>query len=235
MAYRMLKAGIEILVRRTKNPSFKFDNDLTMRMMLTLIGDQLMYRLRALKLILRGRLTRNLQLGMGVRLKNLHNIKLGAGVKLSDYVLLDGLGVGRLSLGDGCSIGSYSRLIVSTSYSNLGHGINFGANVAIGEFSYIGGAGGVSIGKDTIVGQYLSIHPENHVTESKQTAIRFQGVTRRGVEVGNNVWIGSKVTILDGVSVGNGCVVCAGAVLTAGEYPAGSVIAGVPAKVMRQR
>ena len=235
MLFRTVKAGVEILVRRTKNPNFKFDTDLTMRMMLTLIGDQLMYRLRALKLILRGRLTRNLQLGMGVRLKHLHNIKLGAGVKLSDYVLLDGLGVGRLSLGDGCSIGSYSRLIVSTSYSNLGQGITFGANVAIGEFSYIGGAGGVSIGLDTIVGQYLSIHPENHIFTSAEIPIRFQGVTRQGVKIGENVWIGSKVTILDGVTVGDGSIICAGAVLTAGVYPPRVVIGGCPAKVIRSR
>lgn len=235
MAYRMLKAGIEILIRRTKNPSFKFDNELSMQMIMTLIGDQLMCRFRSLKLILRGRVARNLQLGAGVRLKNLHNIKFGAGVKLSDYVLLDGLGVGRISLSDGCSIGSYSRLIISTSYSNLGQGINFGPNIAIGEFSYIGGAGGVSIGQDTIVGQYFSIHPENHNTGSLDIPIRHQGVSRLGVTIGENVWIGAKVTVTDGVCIGNGSIIVAGSVVLKGDYPANSVIGGSPARIINSR
>ena len=170
-----------------------------------------------------------------MRLKNLHNIKLGAGVKLSDYVLLDGLGVGKLSLGDGCSIGSYSRLIISTSYSNLGQGITFGSNVTIGEFSYIGGAGGVSIGKDTIVGQYFSIHPENHNASSLDIPIRQQGVSRLGVTIGENVWIGAKVTITDGVCIGSGSIIVAGSVVLKGDYSANSVIGGSPARIINSR
>ena len=235
MRNRVLINSIERIVRRSKNPDFRFDPNLPASMLLSLIANQCASRLRAFKLILRGRLIKGLQLGVQVRFRNLKNIRFGAGIKLSDYVFLDGMGVGTITLGDGCSIGSYSRVIISTSYSNLGKFITFGANVAIGEFSYIGGAGGVSIGRDTIVGQYLSIHPENHIFTSAEIPIRFQGVTRQGVKIGENVWIGSKVTILDGVNVGDGSIICAGAVLTAGVYPPRVVIGGCPAKVIRSR
>lgn len=90
-------------------------------------------------------------------------------------------------------------------------GIRIGKNVGIGEFSHIGGAGGVSIGDDTIIGSYFSVHPEEHIYADPQRLIREQGVTHKGIEIGSGCWIGAKVTILDGAKIGNGCVVAAGA------------------------
>jgi len=235
MINRFVIFSIELIIRKTKNPKFRFDSGITLAMIISLISNQFTSRLRALKLILRGRLFIGLQMGSGVKLKNLAKVRLGSGIRLGEGVLLDGLGLGELCLGDNSSIGAYSRLIVSTTYSNLGKYISVGSNVAIGEFSYIGGAGGVDIGKDTIAGQYLSIHPENHRFECKDTLIRSQGVARKGVEIGENVWIGSKVTILDGVKVGAGSIICAGAVVTEGNYPPEVLIGGCPAKVIRER
>ena len=235
MRNRVLIKSIERIVRRAKNPNFRFDPNLPTSMLLSLIASQCASRLRAFKLILRGRLIKGLQLGVRVKLKNFSHIELGAGIKLADAVVLDGLGSGKLSLDDNCSIGAYSRLVISTSYSDLGKFIRLGKNVGLGEFCYIGGAGGVSIGSDCIIGQYFSIHPENHNFDSMDIPIREQGVTRLGVMVGDNVWIGSKVTMLDGVKIGDGCVIAAGSLLLKGEYPEGTIIGGVPAKVIRLR
>ena len=235
MGNRVLIKSIERIVRRAKNPNFRFDPNLPTSMLLSLIASQCASRLRAFKLILRGRLIKGLQLGVRVQLKNFSQIELGAGIKLADAVVLDGLGSGTLSLDDNCSIGAYSRLVISTSYSDLGKFIKLGKNVGLGEFSYIGGAGGVSIGSDCIIGQYLSIHPENHNFDSLDMPIRHQGVTRLGVTIGENVWIGAKVTITDGVRIGNGSIIAAGAVISKGTYPENSIIGGVPARVIRSR
>ena len=53
------------------------------------------------------------------------------------------------------------------------------------------------------------------------------------VSIGNDVWLGANVTILKGARIGDGCVVATGSVVTAGEYPPRSVIAGVPARVVK--
>lgn len=53
------------------------------------------------------------------------------------------------------------------------------------------------------------------------------------IVIGDDVWIGANAVILKGASIGNGCVIGANAVITRGEYPAGSVLAGNPAKVVR--
>ena len=146
MRNQLLTKSVEKIVRRAKNPKFRFDSKLTTSMLFSLIANQCVSRLRAFKLIFRGRLVKGLQLGTRVELKNLSRIELGSGIKLANGVVLDGLGSGKLSLDDNCSIGAYSRLVISTSYSDLGKFIKFGKNVGLGEFSYIGGAGGVCCG-----------------------------------------------------------------------------------------
>ena len=200
--------------------------------MIGLTFNQLILRLRGKKLFFRGRLVNGLQLGFRVTIRNFAKISIGRNVKLDDYVLLDGLGTEGLSIGDNCSIGAYSKLVVSTSYNNLGKGITLGSNIGIGEFAYIGGAGGLKIGNETIVGQYLSIHPENHTFALKTKSIRLQETTRKGIIIGENCWIGAKVTILDGVSVGNNSIIAAGSVVNK-SFPNDSLIAGVPAKLIK--
>ena len=232
---KLLIRMIESFVKKNKNPNFKFDSHVSISILVELMITQLAMRTRSLKLVFRGRVENKLQLGKKVSLKNLSKIKFGSGVKLSDYVLLDGLGSKKIVIGDNCTIGAFSRLITSTSYSDLGLGIVLGNNVGIGEWCYIGGAGGVSIGDGTIAGQYLSIHPENHRSDDLFVEIRLQGVTRQGISVGKNVWIGSKVTILDGSNIGDGCILAAGSVVTGGDYPENSIIGGVPARVLGRR
>lgn len=231
----MIIKVLESVIRRGKNPTFKFDPDLSLDILISLILTQVIMRIRGLKLLLRGRHVSSIQLGRCVRFKNFKKIKLGKGVKIDDHSYIDGLGKNFIKLGDNFSLGAYSRLITSTSYSNLGDGIVIGNNVGIGEWAYIGGAGGVSIGSDTIAGQFLSIHPENHVSDQKDKLIRLQGVTRKGITIGKNVWIGAKVTILDGTKIGDGSIVLAGSVVTKGKYPKNSILGGVPAKLIKNR
>ena len=63
--------------------------------------------------------------------------------------------------------------------------------------------------------------------------IREQGVTSKGIVLGNNIWVGSKVTFIDGSEVGDNCVVAAGAVVN-GIVPNNCVIGGIPAKIIRE-
>lgn len=162
------------------------------------------------------------------------NIQCANGVSFGSYSIIDGLGIHGIDIGNGSSIGAFSILKVSGTLSDVGHGINIGSNVGIGDFAHIGGAGGVIIGDNTIAGAYLSIHPENHIFENKAILIREQGVTRKGIEVGSNCWIGAKVTLLDGSKIGNGSIVAAGAVVN-GSFPDNVVIGGIPAKILKYR
>ena len=173
-------------------------------------------------------------LGKGVSFFNITKIKWGKFLRLGNQVAISALSKNGIQFGNNVSIGAFSRVIVSTSLNNIGNKIVIGNNVGIGEFAYLGGAGGLEIGDECIVGQYLSCHPENHNYEDLEIAIRHQGVTRKGIKIGNNCWIGSKVTILDGVSIGQGCIIAAGSVVTK-SFPENSIIGGVPAKLLKNR
>ncbi|GAB2557130.1 hypothetical protein GCM10027085_55380 [Spirosoma aerophilum] len=172
--------------------------------------------------------------GRGVRFFNLSQIRWGRFLKLGDQVYCSAISTDGITLGDNVSIGACSRLIVSTTLDNPGRFIRLGNRVGLGEFAYLGGSGGLTIGDDCIIGQYFSCHPENHCFDRVDLLIRLQGVERHPITIGRNCWIGSKVTILSGVSIGEGSVVAAGAVVTR-SFPPNSVLGGVPARLLRSR
>ncbi len=228
-----MKKLIEQLVRQ-RNPLFAFDSAISTRQVLCFFATQGIQWLRAQQLLLRGRKTGWMLMGKGVRIAYLSNIRWGKFLRLGDYVYISALGKKELQIGDSVGIGAYSRLVVSGSFHQLGAFIHIGNRVGIGEYAYLGGGGGLTIGDDCIIGQYLSCHPENHVYDRLDQLIRLQGVNRKGIQIGKNCWIGTKVTILDGAEIGDGCVIAAGAVVNS-SFPPNSIIGGVPAKLLRTR
>ncbi len=228
-----MKGLIEKIIQ-WRNPHFQFDNNLTSRMLLQMCEDYFVKFIRGFSLLGHGKLAKGLFIGKSVQLIHPQNITFGKMVKLGDYVKLAAAGQGTISIGNNTGIGDFSRIIISTSYNKLGEHITIGNQVGIGEFAYLGGAGGLSIGDECIIGQYFSCHPENHHFSDIDTAIRLQGTERKGITVGKNCWIGSKVSILDGVEIGESCVIAAGAVVTK-SMPSFSVIGGVPARVIKSR
>lgn len=171
-------------------------------------------------------------LGRGTKIRACSHFFAEKGSEIASHCQIDCLGKQGLLLGQGSKIGSYSILRVTGTISDIGEKIEIGRNVGIGDFAHIGGAGPVYIGNDSIIGAYLSVHPENHNFRDTSKPIRLQGVTRKGVKIGQGCWIGAKVTFVDGSAIGDGCVVAAGAVVTK-VFPDYVLIGGVPAKIIR--
>lgn len=230
----MLKNIIENYVRKTKNPNFKFDENISSGILLSFTVDKVISLLRGFRFFDAKHFRKKIFLGKSVKIFNKKNISLGNNVNIGDYVKLYALGKRNLTLKNNVNIGSFSQIVISVSLDNIGEHITIGNNVGIGEFAYIGGAGGVTIGDNVIVGQYLSLHPENHNYSNKDLLIREQGVSRKGIIIGEDCWIGSKVTILDGVTIGKGCVIAAGSVVNK-SFPDNVIIGGVPAKILKDR
>lgn len=161
-------------------------------------------------------------------------IKCGRNLIIDRNCYIDALSVDGIILGDNVSIGRMTTILCTGNLKYLGKGLAVGNNVGLGTRGHYGGAGGIVIGSDTIIGDYVSIHSENHNYTSADEVIRLQGVTHKGVVIGSNCWIGAKVTILDGTRIGDGCVVAAGSVVR-GEIPSNSVVAGIPAKLIKKR
>ncbi len=173
--------------------------------------------------------------GSRVRLRGTRLLSVGRGVTLGHGCLVDATSIDGVRLGDGVTVGRGTRIECTGSVATLGRGLVVGAGTGLGADSFYGCAGGVRIGPDTIVGEFVSFHSEDHVFASRAVPIRDQGTTHRGIEVGAGCWIGSRVTVLDGARIGDGCVIAAGAVVVAGEYPAHGIYGGVPARLLKVR
>lgn len=136
-----------------------------------------------------------------------------------------------------------------------------GAAVSIGRFSWIGHGtkirsheGRVEIGSKTVLGQECTISSYelvrignhcviadramfidfDHNVADVEAPIRLQGIYKRPVIVGNNVWIGYNASVLRGVSIGDNAIIGANSVVTR-NIPANAVAAGSPARVIRMR
>ncbi len=226
-----MRSLIQNIIRK-RNPAFTLPATISMGYLMGFTCQQGLNLMRGISLIFRVRSPRMMLKGRRVRLVGVSMLSWGRFLKLGDDVYINAMSVDGIRLGDKVGIGAFSRLVASGDMSNIGKGINIGNNVGIGEFAYLGGAGGLTIGDNCIVGQYFSCHPENHCIDQLHKPYRLQGVTRKGITIGNNCWIGSKVTILDGASVGDNCVIAAGAVVNK-SFPAGYIIGGVPARIIR--
>ena len=163
---------------------------------------------------------------------NKKNIVFGNNITLEKHIRLDGYAKQKIVLGNNVKIGAFSSLSSTSHLSKYGKGLKIGNNSAVGQFTEFGAAGGIEIGDDVIMGSFVSFHSENHIFDDTTKLIREQGVTSKGIKLGNNIWVGAKVTFLDGCVVGNNSVVAAGAVVN-GVFPDNVVIGGIPAKILK--
>lgn len=174
-------------------------------------------------------------MGRGAQVRSRAQFTFGSGCTLGIDAFIDALSRDGVRWGDGVSLGRNSRIECTGNLRTLGKGMVVGDNVGLGTDCFYGCAGGIEIGTDTIIGNFVTMHSENHVIDALDQPIRQQGVTHAGIRIGSNCWLGAKVTVLDGVTLGDGCVVAAGAVLVAGDYPAHGIYGGTPARLLKQR
>lgn len=123
--------------------------------------------------------------------------------------------------------------------ANVENKASFSSKVVVGENGNIGKAayiqGYVVIGKDVMMGPECNIWTINHETRRLDIPMCKQGnKEEQPVFIGDDVWLGARVTILPGVHIGKGSIIGAGAVVTK-DVPEYSVAVGNPAVVIKER
>ncbi|MBW4612789.1 MAG: acyltransferase [Desmonostoc vinosum HA7617-LM4] len=104
----------------------------------------------------------------------------------------------------------------------------------IGPSVCIEGPGDIKIGKHCLIAGHSGIYANNHNFADPIEPIKNQGITRKGIVIEDNCWLGHGVTVLDGVTIGQGSVIGAGAVVNK-DIPPFSVAVGTPARVIKSR
>lgn len=167
-----------------------------------------------------------------VRLRYADGIRLARGVYLDEGVYLHALPHG-IAIDENTYVMNHAELHVYNFRDLPNAGITIGKNCLISEFTVIRGQGGVTIGDNVYTSPFVQIVAVNHVYDDPARPIIQQGITAQGIVIEDDVWIGSSAIVLDGVRVGKGAVVAAGAVVSK-DVPPHTVVAGVPAKVIKE-
>ena len=132
------------------------------------------------------------------------SIVVNGKIRISDNVELQSNG--EVIFGNGCGINSYSRIIAFEK---------------------------IVLGDNVLIAQFVSILDHDHNVEIIDGEITMKNFLTKPIEIGSNVWIGDKVTITKGVNIGDNVVIGANSVVTK-DIPSNSLVAGVPAKILRK-
>ena len=227
---------IEKVIGKLKNdPGYKWEHEHSTRDLLSIGTTRVMQLIRGLwvKLFLK-RSAGLLFIGRRVKIKHGYRIIAGKNLILEDNVSINALSINGIHFGNNVSIARDSILFCTGVIAHQGTGITIGDRTGISARAYLAGQGGITIGTDVIMGPNVQIFSENHNFDDLTLTIKEQGVTKQSVTIGNNCWLGGGTTILAGVQLGDGCVVAASSVVTK-SFPSNSVIAGVPAKIIKTR
>ena len=134
----------------------------------------------------------------------------------------------RLSIGRWAWIGHDCKIRVHEGE------VSIGAKTVIGQECTISAFQHVSIGRECIIADRVMMIDFDHGVTEVERPIRLQGIYKRDVNVGHNVWIGYGTCILRGVTIGENSVIGTSSVVTR-EFPPNAVLAGSPARVIRMR
>ena len=173
-------------------------------------------------------------LGKRVRIRAPRSLNLGRSVSIYDNVYLDCFSKQGITLGDNVTIREYAILECTGVIRFPGEGLTIGNNVGISQYCFIAARGLIKIGDNVQIGPSVTLFAENHNFENPDSLIRNQGVRRKGIVIEDDCWLGTGSKVLDGVVVGKGSVIAAGAVVTK-DIPPYSVVAGVPARLIKRR
>jgi acetyltransferase-like isoleucine patch superfamily enzyme len=112
--------------------------------------------------------------------------------------------------------------------------VEIGAKTVLGQECTISAYQRVRIGEQCVIADRAMFIDFDHGVVEVERPIRVQGIYKRDVEVGSNVWIGYGACILRGVRVGDNSIVGTNSVVTK-DVPANAVVAGIPARIIRMR
>lgn len=150
---------------------------------------------------------RPLSIGRNVEIAGAENISLGSNVYIVDGAVVRAEH-GRLVCGDRLAVNGGARIIADYGEIIMGEGVMIGPGVLI--------------------------RASNHASDDLEKFMWDQGQTGGKIEIGDDVWIAGHAVIVPGVKIGNHVIVAAASVVTK-DVPDYAVVAGAPARVIRDR
>ncbi len=177
--------------------------------------------------------------------------RLGKSVNIQHFVEL--IGTSSIEIGDSVSLlkgvqinalGYPNNKVHIKDRARLERGVDIrslnNTHIIIDENAYIGpyvtisGTGDIKIGKNCLIAPHCGIFANNHIFADPTIPIEEQGITRQGIVIEDDCWLGHNVTVLDGVIIGKGSIIGAGSVVNK-NIPPFSIAVGTPARIIKNR
>ena len=179
-----------------------------------------------------GKVGKGVVFGHHITLRHPHKTVIGDNSFIDDYAVLDAKG----DEDKGIVLGKNVIVGRNTILSCKGGSIEVGDYANISAGSSLLSETKIAVGKYTfLAGHCYLVAGGNHSFDRTDIPIMFQpSLIKGGITIAEDGWLGASVVVLDGVTLGKGCVAGAGAVVTQ-SFPDYSVIAGVPAKMVKSR
>jgi acetyltransferase-like isoleucine patch superfamily enzyme len=180
--------------------------------------------------MLLGACGRNVSFGANVVLRHPRKIRIADDVAIDDGCVLDAKGAHNdgIRIGSRVFLGRNTLLACKDGDIVLEDGVNVSYNCTV--FS----ASSVRIGAETLLAAYCYVVGGGHDFDRVDLPVVQQARPSRGITVGAGGWLGAGAIVLDGVTVGASAIVGAHAVVTQ-DVPAFAIVAGAPARVVRDR
>lgn len=134
-------------------------------------------------------------------------ISIGKNTRIFPGIRIEAIGTGKISIGDNCAIEQNVHIISKEN--------------------------GLSIGKNTTISANVFISNVDHEYKDVNKSVMDQPLIEKQTKIGESCFIGFGASILPGTKLGNHCIVGSNAVVK-GKYPNNCVIAGTPAKIVKQ-
>lgn len=154
----------------------------------------------------------------GMQIGRQCNLHVGARLRATDG--------GVLTMGNNVSIDRFSDITVKYGSVVVGSGSY------IGQYSVICSRERINIGQNCLIAEHVTIRDHDHIFGTGLVTAEA-GFSTSEVQIGNNVWIGAKVSITKGVEIGANAVIGSNSVVTH-DVPMNTVVAGAPARILRK-
>jgi len=189
------------------------------------------FRKKFYKLLLK-KVGRGVIWGRNVTLRHPHKIEIEDNVAINDFAVLDAYG-GEAS---GIKIGEGTLVSRNTVLNSKGGFIEIGKRTNLGMMSIIFSRDcTVRVGNDVLVSAYCYLMGGgSHSVDRTDIPISMQGAECKGIEIGDNVWLGSGVRVLDGCSIGKDSVIGTNSFVNT-DIPEFAIAAGAPAQIVKMR
>lgn len=188
-------------------------------------------RKKSYKLLLK-RVGKGVVWGRNVTLRHPHKIEIEDNAAINDFAVLDAYG-GENS---GIKIGEAALISRNTILNSKGGFIEIGKRASLGMMSIIFSRDcKIRVGNDVLISAYCYLMGGgNHFMERTDIPISLQGAECRGIEIGDNVWLGSGVRVRDGCSIGRDSVIGTNSYVNS-DIPEFAIAAGSPAQIVKMR